>query len=70
MKKDIFEMQENKIVEQNMVKLIEDEDVNVSGASTPGCAVSGAVSATVASATAISALFTVTSACTKSCKKF
>lgn len=69
MKKDIFEMKENKIVEQNMVKLIEDEDVNVSGASTPGCAAS-AISGVVASVTAVSALFTVTSACTKACKKF
>lgn len=70
MKKDIFEMKENKIVEQNMVKLIEDEDVNVSGASTPGCAVASAISGVIASATAVSALLTVTSACTKACKRF
>lgn len=69
MKKDDFKMEESKIVEQNMVKLIEDEDANVNGASTPGCAIASAISGTIASATAVSALFTVTSACTKACKR-
>lgn len=69
MKKDNFKIEDNEVIEENMVKLIEDEDINVSGASTPGCAWASAISGIVASATAVSALFTVTSACTKSCRR-
>lgn len=64
MDNNIFNMNDTEGVEKNLVTLIEDEDVNLSGASTPACA----VSSITASLAAISALFTVTSACTKSCR--
>ena len=68
MDNNILDMNDTKSVEKNLVTLIEDEDVNLSGASTPGCAAASAISGVAASLAAISALFTVTSACTKSCK--
>lgn len=48
-------------MEKNMVLLIEDEDMELSGASTPACA------AVVSAISAISALFQVTTACTTRC---
>lgn len=50
------------IEEQELVELLDTSEVN-GGTTTLACA----ISATVGSATAISALFTVTSACTKKC---
>ncbi|HEL1701855.1 TPA: hypothetical protein TXT45_000426 [Streptococcus suis] len=52
-------------MQKNMVLLIEDEDQELSGASTPACV--GAVSAVVSAVSAISALFQVTTACTTRC---
>lgn len=52
------------ISEDELVELVDSSDIN--GGTTP---VVSAISATVASATAVSALFTVTSACTKSCNR-
>ncbi|CAM3027537.1 hypothetical protein GHI93_00070 [Lactococcus hircilactis] len=56
-------------LQRNMITLIEDEelvltDEDPTGASTP---IISAISATVASATAVSALFGITTACSKSC---
>ncbi|MBD5586063.1 hypothetical protein FDF50_03410 [Clostridium botulinum] len=48
------------ISEDELVELVDNNDISGGTAS--------AISATVASATAVSALFTVTSACTKKCK--
>ena len=69
MNNNLSRVDETKLVEKNIVTLIEDEDVNVSGASTPGCALASAISGVSASITAVSALFGVTTACTKSCRK-
>lgn len=50
------------MMEKNMVALIEDEDTNYSGASTPEW-----VSAISTGVTAVSSALTVSSACTKRC---
>lgn len=68
MNNSIFDIDDTKDIEKNLVTLIEDEDMNLSGASTPGCALASAISGVTASITAVSHLFTVTSACTKSCR--
>ncbi|GKU26675.1 class II lanthipeptide, LchA2/BrtA2 family [Clostridium folliculivorans] len=52
------------IEEDELLELVNTNNIN--GGSTP---IVSAISATVASATAISALFTVTSACTTKCGK-
>lgn len=49
-------------MQKNMVLLIEDEDQELSGASTPACAW-----AAVSAVSAVSALFQVTTACTTRC---
>lgn len=52
-------------MQKNMVLLIEDEDQELSGASTPACV--AAVSAVVAGVSAVSAMFQITTACTTRC---
>lgn len=67
MKKNSFKIEENKVIEENMVKLIQDEDYNVDGAGTT--AIASAISGTLASAIGLANLFTISTACTKSCRR-
>lgn len=59
-------------MQKNMVLLIDDEDQEFSGASSPACAATAiisAVSTTVSSVVAVSAQFQVSTACSTRCNR-
>ncbi|MEX2804389.1 hypothetical protein AB3329_04625 [Streptococcus sp. H31] len=59
MKNDLLNIENTEEIEKNIVRLIDDEDTGIVGASTP---------AVISAATAVSALLQVTTACTKDCR--